>query len=244
MSVRELRVLPDAHQLATAMLTALLRTIDEGLADRPRVDLALTGGAMGTQFAVLLAEAIPETPLDWSRVHLWWGDERFVDLGSDERNDLPLVVALEAGSPVMGPHLHRAPAPASDLDAHGAAQMYADSLREHRGAHLERPFFTAVLLGLGPDGHIASLFPGHQALAVASPCTSVTDSPKPPNQRITMTLPTLNDADQVWLIASGAGKHAALSALFTPQGHAELPAHLVKGAEATIIWADRAAASG
>lgn len=248
MTTRELRVLPDSKQLTAAVVTALLRAVETRLASHPRADIVLTGGVIGTEVACGLAAAMPAVPLPWPRVHLWWGDERYVGLDADDRNDLAVVSALTPlGS--NAPITHRVEGAAAVSSVQHAADAYGaqiDAARfMDRGMDRDAPFFTVVLLGLGPDGHVASLFPGTPGLTADSTCIAVTDSPKPPPMRVSMTLGTINDAEQVWILASGAAKHQALDALVGADIDAsDLPARGAHGASSTIIWADTPAMRG
>lgn len=247
MTTRELRVLPDAEHLVTAVVTALLRAIEARLASHARADVALTGGGVGSQVAQALVAAVPVVPVDWTRVHFWWGDERWVTDASTERNDEGVASAIAAADSLghAVPTLHRVTGYDDQTDVHAAAAQYSSILDAARAEGSDEPFFTVILLGLGPDGHVASLFPGHPELADTGTCVGVVDSPKPPGQRVSMTLPTLNDADQVWILASGTAKHSALDALLSPRTDIrELPARGVHGMTSTIIWADASAAQG
>ncbi len=244
MTTRELRVLPDAEQLTKAVVTALLRAVETRLTSHPRADIALTGGGIGTEVARGLVSAVPIVPLPWPRVHLWWGDERYVNYDSSERNDRAVVSALAMLGP-DAPAVHRVEGAAAESGVQHAADAYGVQIDEARAMHGVKPFFTVVLLGLGPDGHIASLFPGTPNLTADSTCIAVTDSPKPPRERVSMTLSTINDAEQVWILASGAAKHQALDALVGADTDAShLPARGTHGAHSTIIWADAPAMRG
>lgn len=244
MTTRELRVLPDAEQLTAAIVTALLRAVEARLARHPRADIALTGGGIGTEVSLQLAAAVPTVPLPWNRVHLWWGDERYVSRDSSDRNDRAVVAALAALGP-DAPTVHRVEGAAGGTSLQGAADAYARQIDAARGEVRDSPFFTVVLLGLGPDGHIASLFPRTPDLTADTTCIAVADSPKPPPERVSLTLPAINDAEQVWILASGAAKHQALDALVSGSTDVdEIPARGVHGAVSTTIWADAAAMRG
>ena len=105
--------------------------------------------------------------------------------------------------------------------------------------------FTVVLLGLGPDGHVASIFPGHRSVHSTLTCLPVDDSPKPPAHRVSMTLETLSNSRHVWILASGAEKHDALNKLMSETIEtADIPARRVHGQESTIVWVDKQAAFG
>ena len=151
--------------------------------------------------------ARPATAVDWSQVDIWWGDERFLPHGDPQRNETQARAALLDALALDPARVH--PMPASDGpdgdDPEGAAARYAEELAQaSQPARL--PYFDLLMLGVGEDGHVASTFPEHPAAYDTRPVTAVRGSPKPPPVRITLTLPTLNKAAEVWLIATGAEK--------------------------------------
>lgn len=240
----QLRVFPDAQQLIDAVATGVVKSIASELDSHERADIVLTGGGVGTAVALRLIDLIPHTRLDWSRVHLWWGDERFVPYVSAERNDLPVVSAL-AENPLPRPILHRIGEPSAGLQLDAASFAYGSEIEDMFDLKPDRSPFTVVLLGLGPDGHVASIFPGHPSVESSLTCLPVSDSPKPPALRVSMSLVTLCKARHVWLLASGTEKHEALERLMTAStDHLDVPARGVQGRESTIVWADNPAAFG
>ncbi len=231
------RVLPDADALADAVAEALCERVAAAQAAGRGPDVALTGGTIAATMHRALARVGPTSDVAWERVHLWWGDERFVPEQSEERNArdvVPLLVAL--GVPPA--HIHTAPAAVRDTTVTEAAAAYGEELRQHGSGE-----FELVLLGIGPDGHVASLFPHSAEVAAVDAITfGVTDSPKPPAQRVTLSLEALNRSRAVWFMASGAGKAAAVAAAHRPGPVSEIPARGVRGRVETVWWLDRAAA--
>lgn len=240
----QLRVFPDTRQLVDSVVTGIIKAISGELETHDRSDVVLTGGGVGTAVALRLIAAIPQTDVDWARVHLWWGDERFVPISSVDRNDGPVVTAL-AQLPHHRPNLHQVGEPTSEFSLSDSALEYAIDVEKLFAQKSDSPGFTVVLLGLGPDGHVASLFPGHPSVDSALTCLPVDDSPKPPAHRVSMSLATLSNARHVWILASGAEKHDALDKLMTDNIETtDIPARGVRGQESTIVWVDHQAAFG
>lgn len=231
-------VQPDAATLATAVAGELLTRLADAQRDGREPQVALTGGSIAAQVHRELARLTAASEVDWSRVVIWWGDERFVAPDSEDRNALEAVTDLL--DPVGATQVHQAPSTADAPDVAAAAAAYNGRLEDH-GA--ER--FDVVMLGLGPDGHVASLFPGHPALGVNDRlAVGVTDSPKPPPDRVSLTFAALNRARSVWLVASGDNKAEAVAAALAPEGTvAATPARGVRGEEETVWFLDAAAAS-
>ena len=149
---------------------------------------------------------LAKSDLDWTQIELFWGDERAVPPGDPESNYRLADELLIARVPIAPAQVHRMPADNHDLDA--AARAYEAELTRTLGAD---PIFDVVLLGVGPDGHVCSLFPGHPALDVtARRVVAITDSPKPPPARLTLTLPALAGADIV-IAAFGEAKAVAIA---------------------------------
>ncbi|WP_110205863.1 6-phosphogluconolactonase [Nocardioides daejeonensis] len=232
-----LRVFPAAEPLAAAVAAALIDRI--GAAQRAgRVPaICLTGGTIAAAIHAHLGELGRSAHVDWSRVDFWWGDERYVPQGAPERNDTEVLATLQAlGVPAT--RLHAMPASTPEgLDA--AAMRYDEELRA-----ADTDEFEVLMLGIGPDGHIASLFPGRPELVDNGRiAVAVRDSPKPPPERISLTLTALNQAREVWFVASGEGKADAVAAAQRHGAVAELPARGVRGRETTLWWIDEAAAA-
>lgn len=223
---------PDTDALAVDIarrLEALIsRVQDEGR--EPQV--VLTGGTI----AIAAYEQLAAGGADWSRVHLWWGDERFVAAGHQDRNDRQARDAFIDRLGVPDEHVHAMPDASGDLSIAEAADSY--------GTNLPAAQFDVVLLGLGPDGHVASLFPGFDQLEeTARRCVEVFDSPKPPPERITLTFPALNHSKEVWFLVSGDGKADAVSQVMAGSPVAKTPASGVTGRERTLWLLDEPAAS-
>ena len=186
-----------------------------------------------------VARLSPASAVDWSRVVVWWGDERFVAPDDPERNAGQARAAFLDAVGADPASVHEMPSTASATDVDEAAASYAELVRRH-GAGA----FEVLMLGVGPDGHVASLFPGHPALdARDAIAVGVRDSPKLPPERVTLTFEALNHARAVWFLVSGDEKaEAVASALGGADVHAT-PAAGVTGEDETIWFLDRSSAS-
>ena len=246
MSDVERRVRPDKATLADAVAERFLAVVTEAVEKRGVAHVVLTGGSMGTAFLGALGRSPNEVP--WASLHLWWGDERFLPEGDGERNVTQARDALLDNLTVApaGVHVMAASDGAAAGDVAAGASAYAAELDEAFGDALpqgEVPAFDVVMLGMGPDTHVASLFPGHeQTRADAVSVAAVTHSPKPPPERITMTFPTLNSAREVWLMVAGEDKRDAVRAASGSDDRVAHPACGVHGQVATVWWLDEAAA--
>jgi 6-phosphogluconolactonase len=229
-----------AEALATAIAGELLTRLGDAQSAGHEPQIALTGGTIAEAVHHELARLSPGSEVDWSRVVVWWGDERFVEPASDDRNERLAREALLDQVDADPAKVHPMPSTESAADVDEGAAAYAEELRTFGSGE-----FDVLMLGVGPDGHVASLFPGfpqldaHDAIAVG-----VTDSPKPPPERISLTFEALNRSKSVWFIVSGDGKASAVArALADGTDVHDIPAAGVKGSEETIWFLDRDAAS-
>ena len=230
-------VYADADDLAQATAARLLVRIGDVLAHRGRADIVLTGGTVG----IATLEAAAQSPLaagiDWTAVHVWWGDERFVEEGDADRNEGQAQRALLAALPLAEDTIHRMGSSSAYDTAEEAASAYASELAAHGD-----PAFDILMLGLGPDGHVASLFPGHAGYqASGASAIAVHDSPKPPPTRVSLALETINNAAEVWVVAAGAPKADVVARCL--HGDTALPGAAVRGTDRTLWLIDAAAAT-
>ncbi|UNK72288.1 6-phosphogluconolactonase [Microbacterium sp. H1-D42] len=205
--------------------------------------VCLTGGSMGG--AVLSAVAGDEriADVDWSLVHFWWGDERFVERDSADRNSLQSRNALLDHIPVPAENIHEVAAPSDGLSLDEAAAAYADELARYGTKSEAWPSFAVCFLGVGPDGHIASLFPDRAEVTVTDAAVlAVRNAPKPPPERVTLTRPVLNASKRVWLVLTGADKASALGLALAGASYHSVPAAGAKGRRRTVFFVDEAAA--
>ena len=239
MSAPEIRRHDDADLLVGDIASALLDRLEAAQARGEVPQVGLTGGSIAEALHRELARRAADSSLDWSRVVFWWGDERFVPADSPDRNARQAREALLDHVAVDPANVHEVPASDAVATAEDAAAAYSADLREH-GAGA----FEVLMLGIGPDGHCASLFPGHPVLGARDAvAVAVHDSPKPPPDRVTLTFETLERSRAVWFVASGEGKAGAVARALAEDGSVEeTPARGVRGEE-TVWWLDEDAAS-
>ena len=244
MTAPRIEVHADDRELVTAVAGELLARLSDAQEAGRTPHVVLTGGSIAETLHREIARLGATSEVDWSRVVVWWGDERFVAPDSADRNAVDTRKVWLDAIGVPAAHVHEMPSTAQAADVDAAARAYAEEL-----AASGPEVFDVVMLGLGPDAHVASLFPGHPALDVTDRTVAgVTGSPKPPPERITLTFPTLNRAASVWFLVSGEGKAEAVSRAVTenpetPVDLHDVPAAGVVGREKTIWFLDRAAAS-
>lgn len=236
----ELVVVRDADTLAGLVAQRLLRTLADAQAQGRVPAVALTGGTIADKIHAAVAGLAAGSAVDWSRVDVWWGDERFVPAADPERNAGQARRALLDHLPLDPARVHEMPASDSEIDdVESAAAAYSQEVREHGSGR-----FDVVMLGVGPDGHVASLFPGSTQLDVDDRvAVAVHDSPKPPPQRVSLTYGALNRASEVWFLVSGEGKAEAVARALGGADLHEIPAAGVRGQDLTAWFLDEAAAS-
>lgn len=206
--------------------------------------VALTGGSMGGAVLRAVREDPRASEIDWSLVHFWWGDERFVPEGDADRNALQSRDALLDHIDVPAENIHEVSASDSGLTLDEAASAYATELARFGTDENPWPSFAVCFLGVGPDGHIASLFPDRPEVTVTDAAAlAVRESPKPPSERVTLTRPVLNSSKRVWLVLTGADKASALGLALAGASYTSVPAAGAKGRKRTIFFVDEAAAA-
>ena len=203
----------------------------------PRI--VLTGGGPGIGLLAELNASPTKDTIDFSRIEFYWGDERFVPVDDPERNEKQARDALLDHVGVDPARVH--PMASSDGefgdDVDAAAAAYA-------GIVGDRPTFDVVMLGMGPEGHVASIFPESPAVAETSATVvAVRDCPKPPPTRISLTLPTIRTAEEVWIITGGDGKAEAVERALTGTGEVDLPVAGAVGTARTLFLLDKGSAS-
>lgn len=243
-----IEVLDTAPALATTVAGALLRTLAEVQAAGRDPQVVLTGGTIAEAVHREVARLSPGSGVDWSRVHLWWGDERFVPLDSPDRNAGQARAAFIDALDVPAERVHEVASTEQAADVDEAATAYAAEVARHAPDG-----FDVVMLGVGPDAHVASLFPGHpQVHATDVDVVGVTGSPKPPPERVSLTYRALNRTRATWFLVSGEGKAEAvaraLAGALSQDGTDvppvdEVPAVGAAGREQTVWFLDRDAAS-
>ena len=234
----------DKQQLSDASGARLLLALADAQAVRGVAHAVLTGGSMGSAVLASAGASAFRDLVDWRRVHFWWGDERFLPYGDPDRNDTQNRSALLDALPLVADQVHAVAGPDLVATPQDSARQYAAELARAAGAGQQVPDFDVLLLGVGPDGHVCSLFPGHPALDVVDRSTAgVEASPKPPPQRVTLTFPALARARHTWFVVSGEDKADAVSRALAAAPTPEVPAGTPRGRESTLWLVDRAAAA-
>lgn len=234
MSFQRVARLSDAAELADVVAHRLLERIVALQSVKDLVHVCLTGGTTANLMYERFADLVPDSALDVARLQLWWSDERFVPATDPDRNSLQAVTRLARTLEVNSATTHTMPAADGRLDAHQCAAEYA--------AELDDTHFDVTLLGVGEDGHVGSIFPNHQSFeATTKTVIGVTESPKSPAERITLTIPALSRTDELWFIANGTPKADVVARAV--QGDKSLPAAHPRGQDATYWFIDSDAAA-
>jgi 6-phosphogluconolactonase len=237
-------VFADSEALVDAAGGRLVENIKTAVAARGRALIVLTGGGNGIGLLQYLGRH--RQLIDWSKVHLFWGDERYVPEDDDERNDKQARAALLDHINIPSSHVHTMPASDGEFgsDLAAAALAYEQLLAANADDGQPVPNFDVHLLGMGPEGHINSLFPDTPAVRETTHMVvAVEDSPKPPPQRITLTLPAIQRSREVWLLVSGAGKADAAAEAIGGASPVSVPAAGAIGLQTTLWLLDEQAAS-
>ena len=257
MSSPEVFVHASGDLLASAAAARTVTRMADAIAAGGRAHLVLTGGGIGTKVLAAIAAAPARDAVDWRLVDFWWGDERFEAVGDPERNETGARDALLDRLSADPARVHPVPGPdgpdGDDPDA--AAARYAAELAAaaagpggagNHGASGNGavPAFDVLMLGIGPEGHVASIFPGSPAAHAAGSVVAVRNSPKPPPTRISLTFSAIQAAREVWILASGAEKADAVAEALSGVSQDKLPAAGARGRDRTLFLLDEAAAAG
>jgi 6-phosphogluconolactonase len=243
---RQLVAYRDGELLAAATAARLVTALADAQAARGSASVVLTGGRVGIAVLAQARVAPARDSVDWSTVDFYWGDERFLPAGHADRNETQARAALLDHVPVDPSRVHPMPSERAGLTADDAARTYADVLAAAAGPGADHPVpdFDVLLLGVGEEGHTASVFPYSSAVhETERTVVAVLDCPKPPPVRITMTLPAIREAAEVWLATAGEGKADAVASALGGAGEIELPAAGARGRNRTRWLLDNAAAA-
>ncbi|MEO5834616.1 MAG: 6-phosphogluconolactonase [Nakamurella sp.] len=230
----QLVLLPTSDDVAADAAARLITTLVDLQWGGRVPSVVLTGGTIGIGLLTKIRESTSRNSVDWRRVEIFWGDERFVGAGDGERNERQAREALLDHVPVDPERVH--PMAASDgpfgADVDAAAAAYADLVDAHGP-------FDVTLLGLGPDGHVASIFPEHPSVYDTRTALPVRHSPKPPPTRISLSLPTIRTSTEVWVVTGGSGKADAVAMALGGAGEVAIPAVGAVGTSRTLWLMDR-----
>ena len=241
---RRVLVSADKSALVASVSARFLSKTADIIRDRGTAHVCLTGGSVGIAVLAAVAPSPARDALDWSKVHFWWGDERWVAADSDDRNEKQARRALLDHLDVPAGNVHPFPASDGGLSLEDAADAYASELASFAGNEATHPRFDITFLGVGPDGHIASLFPDREGIRETERTViAVRNSPKPPPERLSLTRPVLNASARIWLVLSGSDKASALGLALAGASYTEVPAAGAKGRKRTVFFVDRDAAA-
>ena len=241
---RRVLVHPDKGALVAAVSSRFLTKMVDILDDLGSANVCLTGGSAGIAVLAAIASSPARDTIDWSKVHFWWGDERWVAADSEDRNDKQAREALLDHLNVPAENVHPFAATDSGLELDEAADAYAADLAAAGDGGVPYPRFDITFLGVGPDGHIASLFPERSGIRETERTViAVRNSPKPPPERLSLTRPVINASARIWLVLSGADKASALGLALAGASYTEVPAAGAKGRKRTVFFVDREAAA-
>ena len=238
----EVEVLPDAEALARAAADLFARVTGEAVAVRGRAAVALSGGSTPRRMGELLASTHGER-VPWDQLDVFWGDERWVPESSPDSNAGVAKRTFLDHVPILADRVH--PFPTVGLEPAAAAAAYEATLRAVLGVAEGVPRLDLVLLGMGEDGHTASLFPGTAALRERTALAVANHVPQLDATRLTLTVPAINAARQVVFLVGGAGKAETLAAVLKgPERPDEFPAQLIRPTDGRLLWlVDRDAAA-
>lgn len=222
----DLTLYADGDELADEVTAQILMAVENGLLAQGVFHLVLTGGTLGVQISNSLKSAFNAAPEMYKGLHIWWSDERFVNLDSSERNAAPFHGTLTN----TNIQIHESLAPDSPASIEDAVENYR--------AALDGVTIDLNILGVGPDGHVASLFPGVADLGDLRNVFAITDSPKPPAMRISFTMKFLNEAREIWIVAAGESKADAVAKII--EGDLSIPASYVSAQVRTRLIVDQA----
>ena len=220
----DLTLYADQAELLQEVTTQLIEVIETGLRVNGIFHLALTGGTLGSDLTRALVANWNAHPELYQGLHIWWSDERFVERSSAEQNSSPALNSVTNKNVVI--HMLRSSDEVENIEV--AVEDYL--------AQLDETFMDLTILGLGPDGHIASLFPGAAHIDRLEKVIAITDSPKPPAVRATFTLSMINTSTLVWIIAAGASKADAVTKII--EGDLSIPASYIRAADHTRLIVD------
>lgn len=250
----------DEESVAYAAATRILLTLGDILATpgHDRADIAVTGGTDGIRVLEVMGTNPLAKSIEWSRVRFWWGDERFVAADDDDRNAKQareaLLNNLVASGALPESNIHEMPADTRSVDqcaaatdaddqsaADASAVAYEHELRSELG---ENPQLDIALFGVGPDGHFASLFPGHEEVKIVDGrlACGVINSPKPPSLRVSLTVPMIQHSRRVWAIASSDRKRDAIARALVAANDPMVPVSHAAGEDETVWMVDTLAA--
>ncbi|MCJ1713915.1 6-phosphogluconolactonase [Curtobacterium sp. VKM Ac-2922] len=240
---RRVLVHPDKQALGASVAARFITKIIDVLDEQERADIAISGGSVSTLVLAAIGQSQARESVDWSKVHVWWVDERWAPEGDADRNVTGTQADFFDRVGIPSENIHPIAASDAGLTIDQAAEQYERELQAAAPDSAVAPKFDITLLGVGPDGHTASLFPEFPQLTIKDrTVVPVDDSPKPPPQRLTLTYPAINASQRVWVILSGAEKASVLGLALAGASVDEVPVGGVQGRKRTVFFVDQEAA--
>jgi len=237
-------VSPDAAALAADVAQRLIDRLLKRSAAGKTSHVALTGGGIAGDVLRAAGRHPQRSDVDWSSVHLWWGDEKYLPAGDEERNDVWARRSFIDHIDIPAANVHAMSTVEETGDLESAADAYAAELARFGTDDRPWPEFYLCFLGAGTDGHIAGLFPDRPEIqATDRAVVAVHNAPKPPPERLSLTRPVINSSRCVWLVLSGVDKAAALGLALAGASYESVPAAGAKGRKRTLFFVDGDAAA-
>ncbi|MDH6236923.1 6-phosphogluconolactonase [Cryobacterium sp. CG_9.6] len=241
---RRVLVHQNKQALASSVAARFITKLVDILHEEAEANIVLTGGSVGIAVLEAINTSAARDTIDWRRVSFWWGDERWVPRAHSDRNEVQAREALLDHIGVPATSIHAFAASDGDLTLDEAAAQYAKDLRDAAPYGALLPRFDITFLGVGPDGHVASLFPhGSGIREKEASVIAVRNSPKPPAERLSLTRPVLNSSERVWMVLAGSDKASALGLALAGASRDEVPAAGIKGRKRTVFFVDNEAAA-
>jgi 6-phosphogluconolactonase len=229
---RKLHAYPNREQMVTATTERVINEIGQAIHDRGLCNMALAGGNTPREIYSMLAESTYQDRVDWDRLHLFWGDERIVPPEHEDSNFRMVKETLLDHVRIPDGNVHRI---RGEVAPEQAAHEYAELLHDHFES--DSPRFDIILLGIGEDGHTASLFPGTDVVEECKLYTVAVFVPRLDTWRVTLTFPVLNAAREVLFLAAGKSKSDIVQRIISiKQPSKEFPASMVNPENGTLHW--------
>ncbi len=242
--VRTVVVHRDASLLADAVAARLVTALVDAQVGGATASVVLPGGTIGIGALAAVRASPARAAVDWRHLDIWWGDERFVPADSPDRNERQAREALLDHVDLDPARVHPMGAfgGPDGADADAAAARYAAELAASAPGSTTVPAFDVLMLGMGPEGHIASIFPESPAAHDERPVFGVHGCPKPPPTRVSLGFTALQAAHQVWIVVAGADKAPAVALSLSGAGRVQVPAAGALGRRRTLWLLDEGAA--
>lgn len=241
---RRVLVHDDKAALIASVAERFLTKMADILQEQGHAHVVLTGGSVGTGVLEAINASPDRDTVDWTKIDFWWGDERWVPRAHADRNEGQARAALLDHISVPSANVHSFPASDDGIELDVAADRYAAELKSAAAADAVVPQFDVTFLGVGPDGHIASLFPHMQGIRENEfTVIAVQNSPKPPAERLSLTRWVLNSSERIWLVVSGPDKASALGLALAGASRDEVPVAGIRGRHYTDFFVDGEAAA-